>query len=93
MGDLEFIAERDPRIIFDRHGGLVCAPQHSQSPYRAKSFKRAWRQRFADSGRDGLPSRSSDGIRQEASANPQSAPQMELFVSDERSAIDWLSTS
>jgi DNA modification methylase len=86
---LEFISERDPRIIFDRmvswfvrHGIPV--------PMSSAEFQAGLGQRFTE--RDGMfflaeQVASYDRKRLEFS----SAPQMDLFVSDERSAVDWLS--
>lgn len=87
-GELEFISERDPRIIFDRmiawfvrHNTLV--------PISSQEFQEGLRQRFDE--RDGmvfLPEQVSEYERRRARASQ--APQMEMFVADERSAIDWL---
>jgi len=88
-GALEFIKERDPRIIFDRmvawfvrHGFPV--------PLSSQEFQASLAQRFDP--RDGmifLPEQAAeyDKKRMQVAA----APQIEMFVSDERSAIDWLS--
>ncbi|MDP2431952.1 MAG: DNA methyltransferase [Pseudomonadota bacterium] len=88
-GELEFINERDPRIIFDRtvawfvrHNVLV--------PISTQEFQAGLNQRFSQ--RDGmtfLPDQVAEYDKKRASV--ARAPQMELFVSDERSAIDWLS--
>jgi hypothetical protein len=87
-GELEFIQERDPRIIFDRmvawfvkHGFPV--------PLSSQEFQAGLIQRFES--RDGmifLPEQAAkyDKKRMQVAV----APQMEMFVSDERSAIDWL---
>ncbi|MDZ7655106.1 MAG: DNA methyltransferase [Sulfurimicrobium sp.] len=87
-GQLEFIKERDPRIIFDRmvawfvrHGFPV--------PLSSHEFQAALMQRFEP--RDGmifLPEQAADYDKKRMQV--AAAPQMELFVSDERSAIDWL---
>ncbi len=86
--ELEFIAERDPRIIFDRmvawfirHGAPV--------PMSTHEFQAGLVQRFE--ARDGMVFLADqvaayDKKRLQVAA----APQMEMFVSDERSAIDWL---
>lgn len=88
-GVLEFIAERDPRIIFDRlvawfvrHNTLV--------PLSSQEFQAELRHRFAE--RDGMVF-STEQVSEYDKKRLQvaEAPQMELFVSDERSAIDWLS--
>lgn len=87
-GKLEFVVERDPRIIFDRviswfirHNALV--------PISSPEFQAGLASQFVL--RDGmvfLPEQVSVYDRKRAQA--VQAPQMELFVSDERSAIDWL---
>ena len=87
-GELEFIAERDPRILFDRmvawfvrHGADV--------PMSSLEFQEGMRRRFPE--RDGmmfLPEQVAEYEKKRAQVTH--APQMELFVSDERSAIDWL---
>jgi len=86
---LEFVAERDPRIIFDRlvawfvrHSFLV--------PLSSQEFQAGLSQRFAE--RDGmvfLPEQASEYDKKRMQA--AKAPQMEMFIADERSAIDWLS--
>lgn len=85
---LEFIAERDPRILFDRmvawfvrHGAAV--------PLSSQEFQEGLYQRFPE--RDGmvfLPEQVAEYDKKRAQM--AQAPQMELFVCDERSAIDWL---
>jgi hypothetical protein len=87
-GELEFIQERDPRIIFDRmvawfvkHGFAV--------PLSSQEFQAGLTQRFET--RDGmtfLPEQAAEYDKKRMQV--ASAPQMEMFVSDERSAIDWL---
>ena len=87
-GVLEFVKERDPRIVFDRmvawfvrHGFPV--------PLSSQEFQSGLAQRFEM--RDGmvfLQSQAADYDKKRSQV--ASAPQMELFVSDERSAIDWL---
>ena len=81
--ELEFLVERDPRILFDRmvawfvrHGSPV--------PLSSQEFQEGLLTRFAE--RDGmvfLPEQVADYDRKRAQA-------AQLFVSDERSAIDWL---
>lgn len=88
QGDLDFVAERDPRILFDRmvawfvrHGADV--------PMSSQEFREGLRSRFPE--RDGmvfLAEQVADYDKKRAQVSQ--APQMELFVSDERSAIDWL---
>jgi hypothetical protein len=87
-GELEFIQERDPRIIFDRmvawfvkHGFPV--------PLSSQEFQAGLTQRFEP--RDGmifLPEQAAEYDKKRMQVAV--APQMEMFVSDERSAIDWL---
>ena len=87
-GELEFIKERDPRIIFDRmvawfvrHGFPV--------PLSSQEFQAGLAQRFES--RDGmifLPNQAAEYDKKRMQV--AIAPQMELFVSDERSAIDCL---
>jgi DNA methylase len=88
-GTLEFVAERDPRIIFDRL--VAWFVRHNVTiPMSAKEFQAGLEQRFV--GRDGmafLPDQVADYDRKRV--QNAASPQMEMFVSDERSAIDWLS--
>ena len=87
-GKLEFIVERDPRIIFDRLVSWFI--QHgSPVPLSAHEFQLGLGSYFVV--RDGmvfLPDQVNAYER--LRAQTAQAPQMELFVSDERSAIDWL---
>lgn len=87
-GNLEFINERDPRIIFDRM--ISWFIRHNVPvPLSSQEFQEGLAQRFSE--RDGmifLPEQVAEYDRKRAQA--AQAPQMELFVSDERSAIDWL---
>lgn len=87
-GALEFIVERDPRRIYDR---LVAwfVRHDSPVPLSSDEFLSGIRSRFPE--RDGmvfLPTQAS--VYDKKRAQVAHAPQMELFVSDERSAIDWL---
>ncbi|WP_017365798.1 DNA methyltransferase [Methylococcus capsulatus] len=87
-GQLEFIAERDPRILFDRM--VAWFVRHSAAvPLSSPEFQEGLYQRFPE--RDGmvfLPEQVAEYDKKRAQV--AQAPQMELFVSDERSAIDWL---
>ncbi|KAF0228154.1 MAG: DNA methylase N-4/N-6 domain-containing [Beijerinckiaceae bacterium] len=87
-GVLEFIAERDPRIIFDRM--IAWFVRHNVAvPISSQEFQDGLRSRFP--GRDGmvfLPEQVTEYDRKRAQV--AQAPQMEMFVADERSAIDWL---
>jgi hypothetical protein len=88
-GVLEFIAERDPRIIFDRM--VAWFVRHSVPvPMSSQEFQAGLVQRFVE--RDGMVFLS-DQVAEYDKKRMQVAvaPQMEMFVSDERSAIDWLS--
>jgi hypothetical protein len=85
---LEFIAERDPRILFDRMVSWFIR-NNLPVPLSSQEFQAGLAQKFIV--RDGmifLPDQVSayDKRRSQISI----APQMELFVSDERSAIDWI---
>ena len=87
-GEMEFIVERDPRRIYDR---LVAwfVRHDAPVPLSSDEFLSGVRSRFPD--RDGmvfLPEQVAEYDKKRAQA--AQAPQMELFVSDERSAIDWL---
>jgi hypothetical protein len=88
LSSLEFIAERDPRIIFDRMVSWFV--RHSVPvPMSTQEFQAGLSQRFV--ARDGmifLPEQVAAYDKKRASV--EQAPQMEMFVSDERSAIDWL---
>lgn len=87
-GALEFISERDPRIIFDRM--VAWFVRHNVPvPTSMGEFQEGLMQRFVE--RDCmvfLP----DQVTEYDTKRMQVAiaPQMEMFVSDERSAIDWL---
>lgn len=87
-GGLEFIVERDPRRIYDR---LVAwfVRHDAPVPLSSDEFLSGVRSRFPE--RDGmvfLPDQVAAYDKKRAQV--AQAPQMELFVSDERSAIDWL---
>lgn len=87
-GALEFIVERDPRRIYDRL--IAWFVRHDVPvPLSSDEFLSGLRSRFPE--RDGmafLPEQVA--IYEKKRALVSQAPQMELFVSDERSAIDWL---
>lgn len=88
-GELEYIVERDPRRIYDR---LVAwfVRHDAPVPLSSDEFLNGLRSRFPE--RDGmmfLPDQVAAYDKKRAQVTQ--APQMELFVSDERSAIDWLS--
>ncbi|KAA2211337.1 DNA methyltransferase [Teichococcus oryzae] len=85
---LEFVVERDPRRIYDRM--VAWFVRHDLPvPLSTEEFLDGLRRRYPD--RDGmafLPEQVTEYDRRRAQA--AQAPQVELFVSDERSAIDWL---
>jgi len=87
-GVLEFVVERDPRRIYDRM--VAWFVRHDVPvPLSTEEFLDGLRSRFPE--RDGmvfLPDQIPEYDRKRAlAAQP---PQMEMFVADERSAIDWL---
>lgn len=87
-GELEFIAERDPRIIFDRMVAWFVR-HNAPVPMSTHEFQAGLIRRFVE--RDGmvfLPDQVGDYDKKRLQVAV--APQMEMFVSDERSAIDWL---
>lgn len=87
-GTLEFIAERDPRIIFDRMVAWFVR-HNTPVPMSTHEFQAGLQQRFSE--RDGMIFLSDQVSEYDKKRSQFSqAPQMELFVSDERSAIDWL---
>jgi len=87
-GELEFIQERDPRIIFDRmvawfvrHGFAV--------PLSSQEFQAGLSQRFEP--RDGmifLPEQATEYDKKRMTI--KETAQLQLFVTDEASAIQWL---
>lgn len=86
--ELEFISERDPRIIFDRM--VAWFVRHNfPVPMSTQEFQAGLSKRFIE--RDGMVFLS-DQVTEYDKKRMQVAvaPQMEMFVSDERSAIDWL---
>jgi hypothetical protein len=88
-GELEFIKERDPRIIFDRM--VAWFIRHGFSvPLSSHEFQAGLTQRFEP--RDGMIFLLDQAVEYDKKRLQVAvAPQMEMFVSDERSAIDWLS--
>ena len=86
--ELDFVVEREPRIIFDRMVEWFVR-HNTPVPLSSQEFQEGLRQRFPE--RDGmvfLPEQVTEYDKRRAQS--AKAPQMELFVSDERSAIDWL---
>lgn len=87
-GVLEVVVERDPRRIFDRM--VAWFVRHDVPvPLSTEEFLDGLRSRFPE--RDGMVFLSEQATEYDRKrAQVAHAPQMELFVSDERSAIDWL---
>ncbi|CUX79828.1 DNA methyltransferase [Roseibaca calidilacus] len=87
-GVLEFVVERDPRRIYDRM--VAWFVRHDfPVPLSTEEFLDGLRNRFPE--RDGMVFLSEQVAEYDRKrAQAAQAPQMELFVSDERSAIDWL---
>jgi 16S rRNA G966 N2-methylase RsmD len=87
-GILEVVVERDPRRIYDRM--VAWFIRHDLPvPLSTQEFLDGLRSRFPE--RDGmafLPEQVAKYDRKRAETTQ--APQAELFVSDERTAIDWL---
>lgn len=88
-GELEQVVERDPRRVYDRMVAWFVRHDYPV-PLSSDEFLAGFLQRdFPE--RDGmifLPSQVGEYDKRRAQV--AQAPQMELFVSDERSAIDWL---
>jgi hypothetical protein len=88
LTELEYIVERDPRILFDRMVAWFIR-HNAPVPLSSQEFQDGLRSRFPE--RDGmvfLPEQVAEYDRKRGQVTQ--APQMEMFVSDERSAIDWL---
>lgn len=87
-GELEFIVERDPRRIYDRM--VAWFVRHDAPvPLSTDEFLSSLRARFPE--RDGMVFLPEQVVEYDKKrAQTSHSPQMELFVSDERSAIDWL---
>lgn len=87
-GMVEMVVERDPRRIYDRM--VAWFVRHDfPVPLSTEEFLDGLRNLYPE--RDGmafLPEQVAEYDRKRAQA--AQGPQMELFVSDERSAIDWL---
>ena len=85
---MEFVVERDPRRVYDRM--VAWFVRHDVPvPLSTEEFLDGLRSRFPE--RDGmvfLPEQVTEYDRKRAQA--AQAPQIEMFVADERSAIDWL---
>ena len=86
--ELDFIAERDPRILYDRM--VAWFVRHSTPvPLSSQEFQEGLRQRFIEcDGMIFLPDQAAEYNKKRALV--AQSPQMQMFVMDERSAIDWL---
>ncbi len=88
QGELDYITERDPRILFDRM--VAWFVRHNcPVPMSSQEFQAGLTQRFTE--RDGmvfLPEQAPEYDKKRLQT--AQAPQMELFVCDEHSAVDWL---
>ena len=88
QGNLEFIAERDPRILYDRMISYFFQ-RSIPIPLSAADFQAGLIEKFTE--RDGmvfLPDQLTAYDKKRIQT--ASAPQLELFVYDEKSSIDWL---
>jgi len=87
--ELEFIVARDPRILFDRM--VAWFVRHNMPvPLSSQEFQAGLATWFE--ARDGMVFLADQAVEYDRKRLQfTQAPQMELFVSDERSAIDWLS--
>lgn len=87
-GYLEFVAERDPRIIFDRMVAFYF--QHGiEVPMNSAEFQAGLASNFIE--RDGMYFLSDQVSEYERKKQfSKGLGQRPLFVDDERSAIDWL---
>jgi hypothetical protein len=86
--ELDYIAERDPRILFDRMVAWFIR-HNCPVPMSSQEFQAGLTQRFIP--RDGMVFLSEQATEYDKKRLlTAQAPQMELFVCDEHSAIDWL---
>lgn len=86
--EILYLPERDPRILFDKLISKFVL-HNIPVPLSSQDFREGLRIRYPE--RDGmifLPEQVAEYDKKRAQV--AQAPQMELFVSDERSAIDWL---
>lgn len=86
--ELDFVNERDPRVIFDRMVAWFIR-HNAPVPMSSAEFQSSLDRLFDE--RDGMIFLQDQvGEYDKRRARSHGAPQIELFVSDERSAIDWL---
>lgn len=87
-GILEMVVERDPRRVYDRMVAWFVRHDYPV-PLSTEEFLEGLSSRLPE--RDGMVFLSDQVAEYDKKrAQAAHAPQMELFVSDERSAIDWL---
>jgi hypothetical protein len=87
-GQLTYLAERDPRILFDRVVAWFVR-HNAPVPVSSQEFQAGMQNRFPE--RDGMYFLADQVAEYDKKrAQTAQAPQFEMFVSDERSAIDWL---
>jgi hypothetical protein len=87
-GQLEVIAERDPRILYDRMVAFYVG-HSTQVPLSSAEFQATLAEKFPE--RDGmyfLPEQVNEYDKKRAQV--ESVGQLTIFVEDERSAINWL---
>lgn len=87
-GSLEFIAERDPRILYDRMVAFYVG-HNTPVPLSSGEFQSALNEKFPE--RDGmvfLPEQVAEYDKK--AAQMQNVGQLAIFVEDEKSAINWL---
>lgn len=86
--ELEFVAEREPRILYDRTVAYFVSHGYPV-PLSSQAFQAGLKERFKE--RDGMVFLEMQVAEYEQKRQRmKEAPQLELFVCDERSAIDWL---
>jgi DNA modification methylase len=87
-GEMEFIAERDPRTLYDRTVALYVG-NSMPVPLSSAEFQAALAEKFPE--REGMFFLSEQvALWDKQRAKMQGVGQMSIFVEDEKSAIDWL---
>lgn len=91
QGELQFIAERDPRILYDRMISYFFQ-RGIPIPLSSSDFQAGLKKRFNDyEESDGMVFLTDQlAAYTKKRLQTASAPQLELFVYDEKSSIDWL---
>lgn len=90
-GNLDFVAEREPRVLYDRM--LAYFVLHNiPIPLSYAEFRKELEDRFP--GREGMFFTAEQvALFDQKRAKCQSVEQLTIFIEDERSAIDWLRQS